>query len=276
MTHLFKPRLTAALLFIIIVALSLAGCDDTEQELKPTESFFVNDFADVITPADEDIIYSKGVKLQEQTGAQVVCLTVKSLGGKDIREFSLEIAREWGIGQKDKDNGVLLTLALSERQVGIEVGYGLEGDLTDIETGIILDTYALPHFKNDDFSTGLKNAYSALVNEVYIEYGIEPEEGYTPAGETGGRDADEQDTEEFLGFIPVIVMLIILVLIFSTRRRGGPPFIFFGGRGGFGGGSFRGGGGFGGGNFRGGGGSGGGGFSGGGGSFGGGGSSRGF
>jgi uncharacterized protein len=265
MTHLFKPRLTAALLFIIIVALSLAGCDDTEQELKPTESFFVNDFADVITPADEDIIYSKGVKLQEQTGAQVVCLTVKSLGGKDIREFSLEIAREWGIGQKDKDNGVLLTLALSERQVGIEVGYGLEGGLTDIETGIILDTYALPHFKNDDFSTGLKNAYSALVNEVYIEYGIEPEEGYTPAGETGGRDADEQDTEEFLGFIPVIVMLIILVLIFSTRRRGGPPFIFFGGRGGFGGGSFRGGGGFG-----------GGGFSGGGGSFGGGGSSRGF
>ena len=262
MTHLFKPRLTAALLFIIIVALSLAGCDDTEQELKPTESFFVNDFADVITPADEDIIYSKGVKLQEQTGAQVVCLTVKSLGA-DIREFSLEIAREWGIGQKTRTTG-FANLALSERQVGIEVGYGLEGGLTDIETGIILDTYAAA-LQNDDFSTGLKNAYSALVNEVYIEYGIDPEEGYTPAGETGGRDADEQDTEELPGFIPVIVMLIILVLIFSTRRRGGPPFIFFGGRGGFGGGNFRGGGG-----------SGGGGFSGGGGSFGGGGSSRGF
>ena len=102
MTHLFKPRLSAALLSIVIVALPLAGCGGNEQkQLKPTERFFVNDFADVITPADEDIIYSKGVKLQEQTGAQVVCLTVKSLGGKDIREFSDSA----GMGYRPKRQG---------------------------------------------------------------------------------------------------------------------------------------------------------------------------
>ena len=99
-------------------------------------------------------------------------------------------------------------------KVGIEVGLG-EGGLTDIETGIISRHLRCRTPKDDDFSTGLKNAYSALVNEVYIEYGIEPEEGYTPAGEIGGRDADEHDTEEFFEFIPVIVMLYYPLFLYS-------------------------------------------------------------
>lgn len=272
MISLLKGKRHAVILSVLLlVSLFLGGCDQANEELKPTERFFVNDFADVISQSDEDTIYSQGVKLQEKTGAQVVCLTVKSLDGQDIREFGIELSREWGIGQKDKNNGVLLLLAVSERKVSIEVGYGLEGGLTDIETGIILDTYALPHFKNDDFSTGLKNAYNALVNEVYIEYGLEPEEGYIPANDIKNENiGEEEDLEGLIGFAIPIFVIIIIIAIFSSRggrRGGGPPFIFFGGPGrgsGFGG-SFRGGGGFSSGGFRGGGGS-----------FGGGGSSRGF
>ncbi len=244
----------------------LSGCEEDEA-LKPTERFFVNDFADVIKPEDEDTIYSQGVGLQEKTGAQVVAVTVKSLDSQDIRDFGVALGREWGLGEEDKNNGVLLLMALDERKISIEVGYGLEGGLTDIETGIILDTYAIPYLKNNDYSTGIQKAYSAIVNEVYIEYGLEPEEGYTPAEEIRNRDEDEENIGSFFGAIVPIILILILIAVFSSRggRRGGPPFIFMGGRGGFGGGNFRGGSG---GSF--------GGFSGGGGSFGGGGSSRGF
>ena len=171
------------------------------------------------------------------------------------------------MGQKDKNNGVLLLLSIDERKVSIEVGYGLEGGLTDIETGIILDNYATPHLRKNDYSTGIREAYKALVNEVYIEYGIEPTEGYVPAEDL---DSTQEDSENFVGGLfgglaPIIIILIFIVL-FNRGGRRGPPFIFFGGGGfGRGGGFGSGRGGFG-----------GGGFSGGGGSFGGGGSSRGF
>ncbi|HPU59327.1 MAG TPA: TPM domain-containing protein, partial [Candidatus Avimonas sp.] len=162
----------------------------------------------------------------------MVCVTVESLGGQDLEEFSIDLARDWRIGQEGKNYGILLLLAVSERQVRIEVGYGLEGAMTDIKSGIILDTYAIPYFKNDDFSTGLKKAYNAIVNEVYIEYGLEPEEGYIPADDIRNEDpAGDDDGEGIAGLLILIIAVFVISLLLSTRRnrRGGPPFIFFGG-----------------------------------------------
>ena len=246
---------------LLVIAVLLGGCDAEEGKLKPTERFFVNDFADVIDSADEDQMYAQGVQLQENTGAQVVVVTVKSLDGKEIRDFGLELGRDWGIGQKEKNSGVLLLMALNERDISIEVGYGLEGGLTDIETKVILDTYAIPYLKKNDFNTGLKKAYNALINEVYIEYGMEPAKGYTPAGQIAGRE-EETEIGGLAGLVVPFIIILVLVIVFASRRRGFAPYIFSGRGGRFGGGGF---GGFGGG--------GGGGFSGGGGSFGGGGSS---
>ena len=146
----------------------------------PTDRFFVNDFADVISAEDEERIYQAGVQLFEKTKAQVVAVTVPSLEGMDIRDFGVQLGREWGVGEKEKDTGVVLILALEERQVRIEVGYGLEGILTDAKTGVILDEYARPLFRQNAFSAGMEKAYSVLVNEVYIEFGLSPESGYTP------------------------------------------------------------------------------------------------
>lgn len=114
----------------------------------PTDRFFVNDFADVISAEDEERIYQAGVQLFEKTKAQVVAVTVPSLEGMDIRDFGVQLGREWGVGEKEKDTGVVLILALEERQVRIEVGYGLEGILTDAKTGVILDEYARPPFSS--------------------------------------------------------------------------------------------------------------------------------
>lgn len=202
---------------------------------------------------------SQGESLYSACGAQVVVATVSDLGGDDIESYSLNMARSWEIGDKDENNGVLLLLAVSERKVRIEVGYGLEGALPDSKTGRILDTYGMDYFRNDEFSEGLASVYNSLINEVYIEYGLVADENYTPVINYSGDDELFSAVVAVFVVIAVIIYLILRrILPFGHRHyRGG----FYGG-GSFGGGSFRG--------------RGGGGFSGGGGSFGGGGSSRGF
>ena len=255
--------ITAALaVCIFILPLSAAN-----KYPKPTSQFFVNDFAEVIEQSAEDEIYSKGAALQEKPTAQVVVVTVDTLDGEEPADYALELGREWGVGQEEEDNGVVILLAKTERQIYIAVGYGLEGALPDSKTGRIIDIYGLDYLKNNDFSNGLLEIFKAVVNEVYIEYGEEPEEGYTAIEDTNEETLEEYGARVLVSWVIMIAVVILFILIFGRRRRG---FFWFGGPGGFGGGS-----GFGG--FSGGsGGSFGGGFSGGGGSFGGGGAGRGF
>lgn len=227
---------------------------------EPTDRFFVNDFADVLNEDAENTIYAAGVQLYQKTGAQVVAVTIPSLDGADPETYSLQLARQWGIGNSEKDNGVLLLLAVEDREVRIEVGYGLEGAITDARSGILLDNYAIPAFSENDFQTGMADTYDAIVNEVYLEYGMEADPDYVPADELEGGVSP----------IEIVAILVILVIFFLLCRN--PRFLLF-----FGGprhrhGSFFVNGGF---NGHGGGFSGGG-FSGGGGSFGGGGASRKF
>lgn len=255
--------ITAALaVCIFILPLSAAN-----KYPKPTSQFFINDFAEVIEQSAEDEIYSKGAALQEKTTAQVVVVTVDTLDGEEPADYALELGREWGVGQEEEDNGVVILLAKTERQIYIAVGYGLEGALPDSKTGRIIDIYGLDYLKNNDFSNGLLEIFKAVVNEVYIEYGEEPEEGYTAIEDTNEETLEEYGARVLVSWVIMIAVVILFIFIFGRRRRG---FFWFGGPGGFGGGS-----GFGG--FSGGsGGSFGGGFSGGGGSFGGGGAGRGF
>ena len=253
--------IAAVLLFMV----SLCGCSLEEEQLKPTNEFYVNDYADVISPEHESEMLSRSVALNEKTTAQVVTLTVESLNGEEPSEYALEIGREWGIGDKEKDNGILILLSESDREIYIAVGYGLEGALPDSKTGRIIDHYGLEYLKEDDFSQGLLNISKAVVNEVYLEYGIEPEEGYTPIDLLNDSNSLTEDGGSVA--IAWIIMIIIVLIIFFFSGKGGPwhsrPRMYGGFYGGSFGSSGRSGGGFGG-------------FSGGGGSFGGGGAGRGF
>lgn len=265
--------LGAALLCVVVLVPASAAKTTYPQ---PTNSFFVNDFADCLTEQDEAQMQQLGEELYRATEAQAVVVTVRSLDGESIEDYGYGLANTWEIGEEEADSGVLLLLSTEDRKVRIEVGKGLEGRLTDGKTGRILDEYAIPYLREDNFSEGLLQAYTAIVNEVYIEYGIEVSD-YTPVEED-----KPVKTEGYVGagkafaFILPILLTVALILWNNIsgprprrRRRGDSP--FYGGF--YGGGSF-GGGSFGGGSF---GGSGGGGsFGGGGGSFGGGGSSRGF
>jgi uncharacterized protein len=235
---------------------------------EPTSRFFVDDFAGVLTSAQQQDLYEIGATLEQKTGAQVVAVTVKSLQGESLEDYSITLANNWGIGKKGKDNGVLLLLSTGDRKSRIEVGQGLEGRLNDAKTGRIQDDFMIPAYKKGDYGAGLAAGYKAVVTEVYKEYNITP-----PAGLKDYQVADDgQDSGRGGDWIAFLIFPLIMLFFFFRRGRGGPRGPWGGYRGGFFGGGFGPGGfgGFGGGS------GGGGGFSGGGGGFGGGGSSRGF
>ncbi len=246
------------LLTLLLLTVSVLPVAALTVSVQPTDRFFVNDFANVIDQDTESAMYAAGVQLYEKTGAQVVTVTLDTVDGADIQEYGVQLGRAWGVGDEDKNNGIVLILAMEEREVGISVGYGLEGAVTDMQSGIILDTYALPLFQEDNFSEGLAAAYDALINEVYLEYGLEADSNYVPV--------DELEKDSMGSTFSLIILLVFLCIISMTIRRTRrlhPGFFFFPTGGGFHHHGGSGGGGFGG-------------FRGGGGSFGGGGASRGF
>ena len=237
---------------VLLVVFSLCGCEAEEKYPNHTESFYVNDFAEVLSDTEEQELLQKAVALENATTAQVVVATVTSLHGEEPYYYATELARQWGVGNNEADNGILVLLSTGDREIFIAVGYGLEGALPDSKTGRIIDVYGLQYLKNDEFGKGIKAISEALINEVYIEYGLEPEAGYINIDMV-----PEQITSE-VGEVAVswvIMLIVIIILSFISRRRSGGFFFFgmphihtgshggFRSGGGFGGGGFRGGGG---------------------------------
>jgi uncharacterized protein len=192
---------------------------------------------------------------QKFGGRQIVVVTLKSLQGYEISDYGYQLGRAWGIGQKGKDNGALIIVAPNEHKARIEVGYGLEGDLTDAQSRIIIARAMAPEFKKGNYDAGIiagtKAVLATLGNTSYA----------APDYSNAARDDDSRKGPG-VGFI---IFIIIMLLLFRSRLFW--PLFFLGGFGGGRGGGWGGGGGWSGGS------GGGGGFSGGGGSFGGGGAS---
>ena len=150
-----------------------------------TEDFYVNDLAQVLSTKTKAYILEQSIKLDELSGAQLVVVTIDSTNGLPLEEYALDILRGWGIGSKDKNNGVLILLAVEDRKSRIEVGYGLEGALPDGKTGWIQDEFMIPYFSTGDYSTGILEGYKAILLEIYNEYDIEPQglEDITPSSQ---------------------------------------------------------------------------------------------
>lgn len=263
---LSKKRLAALAVFTCLclcLSLLFCGCEETSKYPSPTKEEYVNDFASVINDADKKEMLNRGKDLEDKTGAEIALITVDDTDGEEIDEYALNIGDEWGVGKKGEDNGIVIVLSVDERDIYVAIGYGLEGILPDSKVGRLLDNYAIPHLSNDDYSKGLTELYKALVNEVFIEYGIQVDEDYVPADQLNEASALEDDVSPIAVIIAWVILIALITLYtFIFRRRG---IIIFGGPfggprgGGFGGGGFGGGsggsfgGGFGGGGFGGGG-----------------------
>jgi uncharacterized protein len=225
----------------------------------------VVDRAGLLSQRDQAEVEAALAQLEQTTGDQLVVVTLPSLQGLPIEEFGYQLGRHWGIGQAGKDNGALLIVAPEERSVRIEVGYGLEGELTDALSRTIIESGILPHFRQGDFAAGIKSGVATIVTTLGGAY----DPALPPV------QASERDEAPFplpLALALVILLVLLLNRILGPRRHGpGTPGhrprrrgrVLVPGPGGFGGG----------GGGRGGFGGGGGGFSGGGGGFGGGGAS---
>jgi uncharacterized protein len=222
----------------------------------------VVDDAGILSDDTKATLTSMLEQQEKQTGVQVVVATLKSLQGYDIEDYGYQLGRAWGIGQKGKNTGTVLIIAPNERKMRIEVGYGLEGQLTDAQSKLIIAEIITPYFKRGDYNGGVLAGTTAIL-KVIGGATIDPDQ-YAPTDNSAGAHRNPIGA----GIIPIL-LLIVLFWIGGWRFLAG---LLLGsalsGRGGWGGGGFGGGGW--------GGGSGGGGFSGGGGSFGGGGASGGW
>ncbi|MGG7073437.1 TPM domain-containing protein [Campylobacter sp. 9BO] len=129
----------------------------------PQLSGRVVDSAQILNQSTKDELEQILANFEQNSSTQVVVATTNSLGGSDIATYANELARMWGIGQKGKDNGVLLLVAPNERKVRIEVGYGLEGEITDAIASLIIEQTILPKFRQNDYDTGVKNGVTNII-----------------------------------------------------------------------------------------------------------------
>jgi uncharacterized protein len=247
-----KMYIFPAILLIVLLAGPLRA-----QKL-PDPVGFVNDFAGVIDSNSSAEMEAIARALQQKTGAEIAVVTVNSIEPYgSIDEYSIELATTWGVGKKGEDTGILLLLAMQERRIKLEVGYGLEGVIPDGLAGEIIDQSILPPLKAGAYGTGMLKGVEAIAGIIAREYDVEL------------GDYQLSESKRYTRRIPTgLILFIIFALFFGGGRFLFWPLLFLGGagarRGFYGGGFGSGGSGFGG----------GGGFSGGG--FGGGGASRGF
>ena len=140
--------------------------------VNPTIDFYVNDYADILSEETEDYILNKSVKLNDIDGSQIVVVTVNNLEGSSIEDYSLELFNKFRIGDKHKDNGLLILISLEDREFRVIVGSGLEWLLKSQKIGQIQDEYMVPYFKNNQWNVGIKKGYDEFYNEIYDKIDI--------------------------------------------------------------------------------------------------------
>ena len=264
------------------MGLSLLAVPATAQTFPKLAGNPVVDQADIIPAAEEAALNAQLLELQQRTGHQLAVATVSDLQGQDVADYGYRLGREWQIGDKEKDDGVVFLIAPNERRMTIAVGYGLEPILTDALSGRIIRDVVTPKFKAGDMPGGIQDGVNAIAEQIQLT----PEEAATRAAAADKAERDRAGDGNFGGlfFIGFIILIFFVIPWLTSRSRrgkkrrkdspwGAAPIIIWGGDdddwGGGGGSSWGG--------WSGGGGGGGfGGFSGGGGSFGGGGASGGW
>jgi len=168
----------------------------------------VVDEAMLLSAAAKSDLESRLAALETRTTDQLVVVTLNSLQGDDIADYGYQLGRHWGIGQKGKDNGVLLIVAPNEREVRIEVGYGLEGTLTDAVAHFIVENAILPRFKAGDMPGGIERG----VDDIIQALSGEAESFKERAARRPGDDA-------WISVIHGLFVLFVLFMIFSSFFR---------------------------------------------------------
>jgi len=213
-------RLRAFLAALLLAFAFLSGASASAAPQFPKLTGRVVDDANIIPEAEEARITQKLAALEQQSGRQVVVVTLPDLQGYSIDDYGYQLGREWGIGQKGEDNGALLIVAPNERKVRIEVGYGLEPILTDAWSWFIVRDEILPRFKQGDMPAGIEAGVDAIVQQITLP----PEEAQKVADQAKAAREDSNKGSGFGGFIFLLIIIFFFVIpllsaIFGGGRR---------------------------------------------------------
>lgn len=194
---------------IVAIALSFASFLGFAQDFPAKPNTLVNDYTGTLSSSQIQQLEKKLVTFDDSTSTQIVVALVKSVGDYDINEYALELGRKWGVGSAGKNNGIMVLVALGDRKISIQTGYGLEGVLPDIYAKRIIENDIKPYFKSGDYYAGLESGTEAIIKYTKGEY-----KNDKPKNKGGG------------GIPSIFIILVIIVVIVIIIRKGG------GGRGG--------------------------------------------
>ena len=209
---------------------------------RPNPPRLVNDMAGIFNATQVSALENKLKNYSDTTSTQIAVVTIGSTGAYEINDYTQRLAQQWGIGQKDKNNGIIILLAVEDRKVSIQTGYGMEGVITDAVAKRIIDQVLTPAFKQGQFYEGIDKGTTVIMELSSGLYDAEK------VGDGGG-----------FSFRTLIILIVLIALFFSMFKGGGRGGKYsryssggmftgglLGGLGGFGGGRGGGGGGFGG------------------------------
>jgi uncharacterized protein len=235
MARVFSRALAAFLLVALTIGAALAAAN------FPALTGRVVDDAHILSPVTSADLERKLADLEQKSGIQLVVATVPSLGDEEIESYANELFRYWKLGETKKDNGALLLIAPKQRRMRIEVGYGLEGTLTDAISSLIIGNAIAPRFKAGDFNGGVTRGVDDIITTLT-----------TDSAEWKPKQTDmraEHEATLLDAIAPFLIFLFVMFVLSRISRRGGGGNVIFipmggGFGGGFGGGGFGGGGGF--------------------------------
>jgi len=175
---------------------------------KPSLQTSVYDYIDLLPEGQEKALEQKLIRYSDSTSTQIVIAIISSTEGEAITYLGAQWGQKWGIGQEGKDNGILVLLAKDDRKIAINTGYGVEGNLTDAMSRRIIENVIVPHFKQDDYYSGLDEGSDAIFQVLQGEFKEE-------------RTFDGGGGFPFSAFLPILIFIVILIILSSRNRRGG-------------------------------------------------------
>lgn len=204
-----RTSLAAALLLAACVAAALAS----GARRWPAPRGHLSDFAGIVDAASADSIEALGAELEQRTGAELAVVTLADLGGETIEPVAVDLFQQWGIGKKGKDDGVLILLALAERRVRIEVGYGVEGILPDGRCGAIIRRVMGPDLHVDRFGPGLLRGAEAVAGVIAADRGVTLSRGSAP-----NVDAEAHPLRAGMLLVLIVVAVVLVFLVANSNR----------------------------------------------------------
>jgi uncharacterized protein len=198
------------LLYALVICGFSMGFAHAEPTYPALDGKRVVDTANVIPPETRSALEAKLAILEAKTSAQIVVATVPDLQGYAVEEFTIGLLRQWKLGQKDKNNGALIFLSLKERKVRIEVGYGLEGALTDATTKLIISNGMVPRLRANDYSGAFTRAVDDVSSVVSGEAADQGWKGTPPPRPHGSAD---------LSFKNIALALLVIIFTIWLQSR---------------------------------------------------------